>query len=58
MSRIIQELIEEGWEIKQEDLAVLSPYLTGHLKRFGDFVLNLNLTDGNVEEIRHNLLLG
>jgi len=29
------ELIAEGWEITLEDLAVLSPYLTARIQRFG-----------------------
>jgi hypothetical protein len=28
-------LIAEGWTITAENLAVLSPYLTGHIQRFG-----------------------
>ena len=52
MSRIIQQLRIEGWSICREDLAGLSPYLTEHLKRFGDFILDLNQSDGNIEKIR------
>jgi TnpA family transposase len=32
---VIRELIAEGWEITLEDLAVLSPYLTARIQRFG-----------------------
>ena len=32
---VIRELIAEGWEITREDLAVLSPYLTARIQRFG-----------------------
>ncbi len=56
MSRIIQQLRREGWSICKEDLARLSPYLTSHIKRFGDFILNLGIRDGNVEKIRKNTL--
>jgi hypothetical protein len=31
----IRELVAEGWEITLEDLAVLSPYLTARIQRFG-----------------------
>lgn len=58
MSRIIQQLKVEGWSIHKEDLARLSPYLTEHLKRFGDIVLNLNMDDRNVEKIRLESLFG
>lgn len=56
ISRIIKQLKKENWMISPEDTAILSPYLTGHLKRFGDFVLNLLLTDGNIEQIRQDTL--
>jgi hypothetical protein len=35
MTTVIRELIGEGWQITAEDLAVLSPYLTAHIQRFG-----------------------
>ena len=52
ISRIVQELRREGWSIDKEDLGSLSPYLTAHFKRFGDFVLNLDQNAGNVEKTR------
>mgnify|MGYP003978146983 FL=1 len=52
ISRIVQELRLEGWSISKEDLAGLSPYLTEHLKRFGDFVLNLDQNTGNIDKTR------
>jgi TnpA family transposase len=42
MSIVIQELHAEGYQIKPEDLKRLSPYMTTHLKRYGDFVLDLS----------------
>ncbi|MER8085457.1 Tn3 family transposase [Streptomyces sp. NPDC058316] len=30
-------LLEEGWEIEPEDLAHISPYLAGHINRFGEY---------------------
>jgi TnpA family transposase len=35
MMTVIRELIAEGWTITSEDLAVLSPYLTARIQRFG-----------------------
>jgi TnpA family transposase len=35
MMTAIRELTAEGWEITLEDLAVLSPYLTARIQRFG-----------------------
>ena len=56
MSRIIQQLRREGWSISLEDLTRLSPYLTEHLKRFGDFILDLSQNEGNIDKIRSEAL--
>lgn len=37
ISEIVRQLLEEGWEIDPEDLAHISPYLTEHIKRFGEY---------------------
>lgn len=41
-TRIIKLLIEEGFQVKSEHLKTLSPYLTAHIKRFGDYVVDLS----------------
>lgn len=41
-TRIVKNLMLEGFEVKAEDLKILSPYLTAHIKRFGDYVVDLN----------------
>ena len=46
MTRIIRELQGEGYAISRDDLAALSPYLTRHIKRFGDDYFDL----GNVPQ--------
>jgi hypothetical protein len=38
MMSAVRELIAEGWSITFEDLAVLSPYLTARIQRFGVYV--------------------
>ncbi len=38
LSRAVRALIAEGYPVKYEDLATLSPYQTRHIKRFGDYV--------------------
>ena len=35
MMTVLRDLIAEGWTITAEDLAVLSPYLTSRIQRFG-----------------------
>ncbi|MFF9454984.1 Tn3 family transposase [Streptomyces flaveolus] len=34
---IVRQLLEEGWEIDPEDLSHISPYLTEHINRFGEY---------------------
>ncbi len=40
MSSAVRELVAEGYDVKHEDLARISPYWTGHIKRFGDYILD------------------
>lgn len=42
LTKIISDLIEEGFDITPEALELLSPYLTAHIKRFGDYVIDLS----------------
>jgi len=42
-SRILYELKAEGHPVKRADVAALSPYLTKHVKRFGDYVIDLSV---------------
>lgn len=41
-TRIIQELLNEGHQITAGDLKFLSPYQTAHIKRFGEYYLDLS----------------
>lgn len=41
LTTVLRSLQQEGYEIKNEDLADLSPYLRGHIKRFGDYIIDL-----------------
>lgn len=38
---ILWELSKEGYVFSKEDIVMLSPYLTRHIKRFGDYMINL-----------------
>ena len=40
-SRLLAELIAEGFPVQREDVLALSPYLTLPIKRFGDYILDL-----------------
>lgn len=37
IAEIVRQLLEEGWEMDPEDLAHISPYLTEHINRFGEY---------------------
>ncbi|MBN9424261.1 MAG: Tn3 family transposase [Candidatus Accumulibacter sp. 66-26] len=39
-TRILRELKAEGFPIAREDVATLSPYVTSHIKRFGDYIID------------------
>ena len=41
-TRIIKNLMSEGFTVSPEDLKRLSPYQTAHVKRFGDYVVGLS----------------
>jgi hypothetical protein len=41
----------EGHPVTREDVAVLSPYMTGHIKRFGDYVLDLTATPQPLDSV-------
>ena len=40
---ILRQLMDEGYPVAREDLAALSPYLTSHIKLFGDYVIDLEI---------------
>jgi TnpA family transposase len=44
LTGIVKELKEEGFEVSQEALAHINPYLTEHINRFGDYRINLDRT--------------
>jgi hypothetical protein len=49
----IHQLQQEGYDIVKEDVARISPYLTEHLKRFGDYVLDMQTLPENIEMIKN-----
>ncbi|SFQ42352.1 Tn3 family transposase [Salibacterium halotolerans] len=42
LTLVLRSLSYEGYEINNDDIADLSPYITRHIKRFGDYVIDLN----------------
>lgn len=49
----VHKLQNAGISIGKEDIAYMSPYLTGHIKRFGDIVFDLNDKPLDVERIKN-----
>jgi hypothetical protein len=49
IAEIVRQLLEEGWEIDPEDLAHISPYLTEHINRFGEYSTHLPSSVGRPE---------
>lgn len=49
ISIAIRKLHEEGYVIKPEDLATISPYLTRNLRRYGDYVVDVNVIPQPIE---------
>jgi len=42
MTDVLHELAQEGYAITPAIVARFSPYLTGNIKRFGDYVLDMD----------------
>jgi TnpA family transposase len=42
LTAILRELHREGYGFDSEDVASLSPYITSHIKRFGDYIIDMD----------------
>ncbi len=42
--------MEEGWNITRDELALFSPYQTHHIKRFGNYVMDLETLPPPIED--------
>lgn len=52
ITNICHDLEKEGYSFTAEDLGHLSPYMTEHIKRFGEYVLDLIKKPDNLSQIR------
>lgn len=43
MSKILQDLSEEGYDINEDIISCLSPYITTHINRFGKYSIDKNI---------------
>jgi len=57
MSDIIHQLTREGAQIREDDLASLSPYLTEHIKRFGDYHIDIQQIPAQITDPSKSLKL-
>lgn len=48
MSEIIHQLTQEGTQIHEEDIAFLSPYITKHIKRYGDYLIDMKRVPASI----------
>jgi len=46
--KILRDLMGRGWTISESDVRFLSPYSTASIKRFGDYVIDLEARPGPV----------
>ena len=53
---ICHALIQEGYTITEEDLSHMSPYITEQIKRFGEYVLDLDRRPANLQATRNKFL--
>ena len=56
ISNALKKLKDDGVLISRKDLENLSPYMTSHIKRFGEYVIDLNeipepIIEIDIEEI-------
>ena len=56
MSDIIHQLTQEGAQIREEDIAFLSPYITKHIKRYGDYIVDMNRVPKDINVSRSLVL--
>ena len=41
LTEVLRSLAEDGYPLRREEVSQLSPYLTAHVKRFGDYIIDL-----------------
>ncbi len=51
LTDLLQQLKREGYLLEREDVASLSPYLTSHIKRFGDYLIDLDAIPQALDEL-------
>ena len=44
MTELLQQLKQDGYAVNPKTLARISPYLTDHIRRFGEYIIDMNQT--------------
>lgn len=50
LSKVLKGLMEEGWTITRDELALLSLYQTHHIKRLGNYVMDIETLPQPIED--------
>ncbi len=50
LTDVLRNLKREGYLLTREDVAVLSPYMTSHIKRFGDYLIDMETVPQILDE--------
>jgi TnpA family transposase len=51
LTDILRDLQKQGYLINREDVAVVSPYMTAHVKRFGDYLIDMDTVPPSLDEV-------
>lgn len=56
LTDILRDLHLSGYLIDREDVAVVSPYITAHVKRFGDYLIDMENVPPSLDEVEKLVL--
>ena len=51
ISNAIKSLAKDGVTVTMKDIKAMSPYMTGHIKRFGEYIIDLENIPSPIHEI-------
>jgi len=51
LTDVLRDLKREGYLLTREDVMVLSPYMTSHIKRFGDYLIDLETVPQTLDAV-------
>jgi len=51
ISNAIEKLAKEGILVTMADIKAMSPYMTSHIKRFGEYIIDLESTPDPIHKI-------